>query len=479
MGNQESVPSGNYIIKKKVRKPEPEPETKPKPYPKPKSYPEPYPNKDTAIRQPQFTNNNFGDQNFQQGYRNDNIQYNDRRNYHNENINADRKQPLNNIIERTMMNDVYNNNNINNISMMNYPGSSNNELTNPKINLDKIEFTPYNFTDEVDKFKKHIINERSEEDIRREKFEKAAKDKEEYLKSQINKFEEKYNPWEILGLEQDDLETSNIKKAYKKMALKFHPDKAGPKYESKFQLITQAYIYLLKKSEEYNELDIKIKKPVEKMDYEDNINEKVENIYIDKDNFNVNNFNKIFDKYKIPSSFDQGYSNLFNQEIKKEKESDDNAIFGKKFNNDVFNSHFNEIKNKKNVNQSVIRYDEPMAMESALNSNLESLGIESVEDFGSMNNNSLSYTDYKKAHIDENLLIDADKVSYKTYKSVDQLENDRSNISYTPSSKEKQRYEYQEKKRLEEDNFRAQQMRMKDDMISNHYKKVNQRMIKK
>ena len=128
MGNQESVPSGNYIIKKKVRKPEPEPETKPKPYPKPKSYPEPYPNKDTAIRQPQFTNNNFGDQNFQQGYRNDNIQYNDRRNYHNENINADRKQPLNNIIERTMMNDVYNNNNnnINNIIMMNYPGSSNN-----------------------------------------------------------------------------------------------------------------------------------------------------------------------------------------------------------------------------------------------------------------------------------------------------------------------------------------------------------------
>ena len=362
---------------------------------------------------------------------------------------------------------------------MNYPSSSNSELTNSTKNLDKIEFTPYNFTDEVDKFKKHMVNDRTEEDIRREKFEKAAKDKQDYLKSQINKFEEKYNPWEILGLEQDDLETSNIKKAYKKMALKFHPDKAGPKYESKFQLITQAYIYLLTKSEEYNDLDNKINKSVEKMDYEDNINEKVENIYIDKDNFNVNNFNKIFDKYKVPSSFDNGYSNLFNQEIKKEKDTDDNAIFGKKFNSDVFNSHFNNIKNKKNVNQSVIRYDEPQAMESALNSNLESLGIDNVEDFGSMNNNSLSYTDYKKAHIDENLLIDADKVSYKTYKSVDQLENDRSNISYTPSSKEKQRYEYLEKQKLEEDNYRSQQMRMKDDMISNHYKKVNQRMIKK
>ena len=45
-----------------------------------------------------------------------------------------------------MMDDIYNKN----VNMMNYPSSSNSELTNSTKNLDKIEFTPYNFTDEVD-----------------------------------------------------------------------------------------------------------------------------------------------------------------------------------------------------------------------------------------------------------------------------------------------------------------------------------------
>ena len=83
------------------------------------------------------------------------------------------------------------------------------------------------------------------------------------------KFETKYNPWKILGLEDNDYNITNIKKAYKKNALKYHPDKCGDKYQDKFQLITQSYIYLLKIADENNILDTKINKEVKNISYED------------------------------------------------------------------------------------------------------------------------------------------------------------------------------------------------------------------
>jgi hypothetical protein len=163
-----------------------------------------------------------------------------------------------------------------------YPKNSNNDLVNPKIKIDKLEFTPYNVSDEIGKFNSDIDNERIqfelEEKRKRELFEKKEREKREYLNNEINRFEEKYNPWEVLGLKQGDLLHENIKKAYKKMALKYHPDRAGEKYQEVFQVITQSYIYLLNKCEQFNEHDIKITREVAHSTYEDNINEKVENI---------------------------------------------------------------------------------------------------------------------------------------------------------------------------------------------------------
>ena len=265
------------------------------------------------------------------------------------------------------------------------------------------------------------------------------------------------------------------------MALKYHPDRAGEKYQEVFQVITQSYIYLLNKCEQFNEHDIKISREVTKSTYEDNINEKVENIHIDKDKFDLNQFNNIFEKYKLPDTFDEGYGNLFKEDIETSTKQpnlnkNDDEIFGKKFNNDVFNSHFSKLKNKKH-SSDLVEYQEPSAMESALNNNLQNLGLDKITDFGAVNSNALSYTDYKRAHVDETLLIDVNNVKYKTYNSVDQLESDRANISYTANSEDKKRYEYMERKKAEDDNYRTQQMRMKDDLVSNHYQKMNQRLI--
>ena len=392
------------------------------------------------------------------------------------------------LMERNMLSDMYidpnqkNNNNKNTVRMMDYPTNSNNELTDPKKSFENIKFTPYNFTDEVQKYKTTLVNENDKferaENERRTNFKKQQSEKEKYLNQQIEQFEQKYDPWSILGLQHGDYDTDRIKKAYKKSALKYHPDRAGDKYKDMFQIITQSYIYLLKKAEDKNELKTKTSKPVTHTKYEDDINEAVENIYIDKDKFDLNQFNNIFEKYKVPSSFDKGYGDMAKEDLNAIK--DDDQIFGKKFNNDVFNAHFNTSKSKKKGSSALIEYQDPSALESSMvNLNTTFLGgIDDIDDFGSVNSsNNLSYTDYKKAHVDETMLIDVNKVKYKTYNSIDHLENERSQLSFELSPEDRRREQYLERKRAEDDNQRMQKQNQYDSMIEGQYRKINQRLI--
>jgi hypothetical protein len=420
---------------------------------------------------PQYNNQQYNTPQYNNKYKNIDIDNNKR---------LIEKQINNNaLIERNTMSDLYVKNNNSSLPPYPYPSNSNNELDIPKKNFDNIKFTPFNFNEDVNKFKNQISDERTEfennEKERRKIFDQLEEKKRSYLNNQINNFEETYNPWKILGLNKNDLNIVNIKKAYKKNALKYHPDRAGQEYQEKFQLITQSYIYLLAKANDTHGNEIKFKKKVNNSEYEDDINDGVENIHIDKDNFDINKFNKIFEEYKIPSSYDNGYSDLMKQDTIK---NNDDEIFGKKFNNQIFNEHFNKIKNKK-VDNSIIEYQEPNALDSSLNNlNHSILGIDNIEDYGCVNSNNLSYTDYKKAHVDETLLIDINKVKYKTYNSIDQLESDRSSISYNQSSEDKRRYEMMERKKIEDDNLRLQNQKNYDEIIQKQYKKLNQKLLR-
>jgi curved DNA-binding protein CbpA len=116
-----------------------------------------------------------------------------------------------------------------------------------------IKFDKTNFSDRIKEYEEGYEKEetefRKQEESRRSKFNRYIDRKKEKLRDEIKRFEENYNPFEILGLEDGDLEMGNIRKAYKKMALKYHPDKVGDKYGDHFQIITQSYIYLLNKAE--------------------------------------------------------------------------------------------------------------------------------------------------------------------------------------------------------------------------------------
>ena len=431
-----------------------------------------------------YERQNYERQNYEKQYHIPQHEYvdknNDFINYDNHEKMLNRQNNNNAIMERNVLNDVYNRSYTNqNNNLFDYPINSNNQLSVPKPSFDNLEFTPYNFNENVTKFKKSIEDDSHEfeknEIERRKNFENNQQKKKEFLENVIKDFEYNYNPWEILGLQHGDYDINNIKKAYKKSALKYHPDRAGKKYEDKFQLITQSYIYLLNKVENENINIKKMNKKVEKADYVDNINDGVENIYVDKDKFDINNFNKIFEKYKVPDTFDSGYGDLMKQELK--NNNDENYIFGNNFNHDIFNAHFDNLKNKKKSN-AIIEYNEPNALDSSNgNNNLLFLGVNNIDDFGSMNNNNLSYTDYKKAHVDETLLINPNNVKIKNYKSVDDYENERAKLSYNASFNDKKNYEYLEKKKLEDENLRLAQIKNYDNMIQKQYNKLNRKLI--
>jgi curved DNA-binding protein CbpA len=378
------------------------------------------------------------------------------------------------LVDRNLLGDVYNRQNT--VPVMPYPEST--VLTEYDKNY-KFEADPYNFNDQVDKFKKNVQDARvkfeDDEMKRRKQFEKDETNKFEYLNNVIKDFEEKYNPYEILELKNNDNNKEHIKRAYKKLALKYHPDKAGEKYTQRFQLITQSYIYLLKKADQENEIKNKTSVKVENKDYEDDVNEQVHNIHLNKDKFDINTFNTIFEKYKVPDVYDDGYNDLLNEKMEQTKE-DSNFAFGTNFNKEIFNSHFDKQKKKKSSTE-MIEYNEPDALDAASSYGFSELGVSKVNDFGVKNSNNLSYTDYKKAHIDDNLLIDTNKVKYKEYKSVEQLENDRSRISFTQSNDDKLRYDIFERKKREDEDKRLNYLKERDELLTNQFKKINQRLI--
>ncbi len=340
---------------------------------------------------------------------------------------------------------------------------------------ENFSLSPYSFQQDIDEYNKTQEEERiefeKEERRRRDEFEEHMNKKSDFLKKKIKEFEDNYNPYEILGLSKFNLSEKEVKKSYKKMALKYHPDKAGPQYANQFQLITQAYIYLLNKCEEENKYEKKFTQEVKQQKYKDDINEEgVHNIYLNKDKFDINTFNDIFQKYHIDEDND-GYGHLYKEQDNQLK--DDSKIFGTKFNKEIFNATFDDIK-KNRRNDQIVEYQEPQALVSA-NVGFKTYGDNGGGDYSG--NSSLTYTDYKKAHVDETLLIDASRVKYREYKNIDQLKSDRERITYDATPEDSLRYQQFERLKQQREEERLRKQKESDKMWEEQYRKINKKLI--
>ena len=312
------------------------------------------------------------------------------------------------------------------------------------------------------------------EESRRMEFRTEQNQRREYFDEEIKKFEEEYNPYQVLGVDEGCSE-KQLKKKYKRLALKYHPDRNEGKTDEEFKIITQSYLYILKKKGESSKYEKKTKRKVKYKAYEDDINEQRENIHLDKDNFNLNKFNKIFDKYKMPTAFDDGYGSMMNKGNRLADDPNVENIFGKSFNLDVFNSTFKGEKRKKKSSQ-IVEYEEPKAINLGKNMGFSELGVDEIDNYG-VKNEGLGYTDYRIAHHEENTLINPDEVDYKQYKSVNELKASRSNISYNLSKNDKRRIELRKAEEKRREERRIRNLQQYDNNVNNQYKKINRLMI--
>lgn len=208
------------------------------------------------------------------------------------------------------------------------------------------------------------------------------------------------NPYKLLGVKTtDDMVT--IKNRFKKIVLKVHPDKGGSRYM--FELVKKAYVEILNHKNNTKERDL-----VSYTNERKETNYNVKQIF-DKQNFNSDQFNKLFQDTRMESVNDHGYGEYLSQGNRKSE-------------SDSLSRTANITKFNKSA---LVHYKEPEVLSLASN-NYEELGGRVPDDYSSDVKSNVVYTDYKKAYTEGYTVDELSRYSRnKTYSSVDKLVAER------------------------------------------------------
>ena len=394
--------------------------------------------------------------------------------------------------------------NIPNISNNNHMGFNQGTTTQDTTSR---ELQTRNQLNTIDALTKHYKTEAEEEEARfkleeeKRKSEFSEKQRQRRLHYQASLSDlEKANIDSLKLFNLDKNYTlDDLKSAYKRLAMKTHPDKPGGNVEQ-FQLVTKCYMSLLEKyknretDKNFNDLRIGSKNYIEdqnkynttttttntttKANRKNDSNSKLPTV--EKDRFDSKLFNKIYEQNKLWESGDDGYGDWFQSE-----EADPpTEVFGKKFNLNVFNSTFEDYKDKVTTENGAIQeYKEPQELISC------STGFTDIDVFARKINdfskalptgkskNDLAYTDLKTAYTSKGAFIDPNKVEYKQYKSIDDLKRDRSNVRYDMTPEQMRDYELKKRREIEEEEARQDLIRQRDNVISKSFSKNHERML--
>ena len=159
---------------------------------------------------------------------------------------------------------------------------------------------------------------------------------------------------EVLGLEEEVALTDDaLKKAYKKAALRAHPDKGGS--ERDFEAITRAHAYLgeiLLRVKGGRGKEGKVEAPEKLRDTRQGDSkewEMVEPVRLNPKKLDMNLFNQMFEQTRIPDPEEDGYGDW----LKGADAQTSGPNFGGKFNRDVFNKAFEEEAKAKQASSAV------------------------------------------------------------------------------------------------------------------------------
>lgn len=280
-----------------------------------------------------------------------------------------------------------------------------------------------------------------------------------------------FNPYLILNISKNYTE-QELKKQYRLYALKTHPDKGGnPEH---FQMVSKSYIYLLKALKHNlpeKPLEI-IKEEFNNYILEQTLNNK-HNIKLNSD-FNINKFNDVFNEYNINNDMNCGYGDFLKENHT--EQNDNKNIFSNGFNLSLFNKMFKEYNVEKN-NRQIVKIDNPEEMK--YNSGYE-LGVIDVDDYSKNYNISdsskLDYTDIKVAYTSEKL-VDEEQVEIKEWKSLKELKNARSKITYKLSNEDKILMEQRDNILKQKEDDRINILKIQDKETERQFHKINKIML--
>lgn len=217
---------------------------------------------------------------------------------------------------------------------------------------------------------------------------------------------------EVLGIQEEvALTDESLKIAYKRMALKSHPDKGGS--EEYFEAVTRAYAYLSEILKHMKggrkEMNGRVEAPTSVSVTRDMDAEKwkhIEPVRLNAKNLDMNAFNKMFEQTHIPDPDSDGYGDWL-------KSADSKASnvpkFGGEFNRDVFNRMFDdEARKNQRSSNSIITHPGEMALTLNPNSGVSFTG-EKVESYTAATGSKFQFTDLRGAYTSESTI--SDKVS--------------------------------------------------------------------
>tara|TARA_Y100000389_G_scaffold50722_1_gene46416 strand:+ start:5073 stop:5966 length:894 start_codon:yes stop_codon:yes gene_type:complete len=277
----------------------------------------------------------------------------------------------------------------------------------------------------------------------------------------------KIKPVDLFNL-TSDFTWDELKEAYKKIALKTHPDKGGNKQI--FEYCTKCFKELAMeyKMRHSNKSHNELKKNF-KEDVFTQLKPKVGG-----DDF-TKEFNSMFEQNKFyDDEIEFGYGDKMAKSTKNRKDYDIQNIFDTE---NVTNEKFNQTFNKKiKPRNDIIKYQEPQPLHLTKSIQFSELGSKTTDYTGTTDNNRLAYTDYLKAHSEERIPTKSVRKEFKNTKEYQLYSDKYKNQAFSTEEIRKQEKAKAYHERMEQN--RLIRLKDKDEQIGQYYDKVSRLLVK-
>jgi hypothetical protein len=277
------------------------------------------------------------------------------------------------------------------------------------------------------------------------------------------------DPYQVLSLRRD-FNLADLRSQYKTIALSVHPDKVQGQSDYMFKLVTKCYRILL---QEWKSRQADKQFDVLKSDFKSDVQQNYRRSDIEKDDFNIERFNKIFDDNRISTVTDVGYDKWMNQNSVKDAPTLSKGLSSENFNKQ-FEQYSTITASDRKHNKQIMKYKDPEPLMMSKNLSYIELGVDKIDDF-SGKHNGLEFSDYSLAH-STSRLVDPSIVKRREFKTVGEMEKYRENIRKL-SSRE---LEYLEKKKMiekEKERKQAEYQKALDDINFANFQKMNKLML--